>query len=319
MEYLKRVLGIRVIYPDDSAAALPNYITARYRLQKATLDGKPAVFVYPVAELDPVDAIKKHLRRIESAQGMPAILVPDHLTYRQKEYLLRDRIPFIVDGRQIYLPFMAVFLQERGDGERTETDVMLPSAQLLLLHYIGHGCGEMTTSEAAQKLGLTATSVSRASRQLEDMGLIRTEKRGVQKIISSGKTPKELFTTAENRMLSPVKRTIFVPKAAIDKELPLSGYSALSEYTMINPPTVTCLAAGSVSAREKLSTGRLQDPFDQFEVEFWRYDPGKLTDGRCVDRLSLALALKDDRDERVEEAVNEMLTHVWREIDGQRH
>ena len=319
MEYLKHVLGIRVTYRDDTAASVPNYIAARYRLQKVSLDGKPAVFVYPAAELDPVDAVKKHLIRIESAQGVPAVLVPDHLTYRQKEYLLRDRIPFIVDGRQIYLPFMAVYLQDRGDAERAETDVMLPSAQLLLLYYISHGCGELTASEAAQKLGFTATSVSRASRQLEDMGLIRTEKRGVQKIIRSGKTPEELFTAAEHRMLSPVKRTIYVPKAAINTELPLSGYSALAEYTMINPPAATCAAAGSVSAWEKLSTGRLQDPKDQYEIEFWRYDPGKLADGRCVDRLSLALALRDDRDERVEEAVNEMLRRVWRDIDGQRH
>ena len=49
------------------------------------------------------------------------------------------------------------------------------------------------------------------------------------------------------------------------------------------------------------------------------YDPKKLAAGNSVDRLSLALALDKDRDERVEEAVEEMLEQVWRDINGQRN
>ena len=54
-------------------------------------------------------------------------------------------------------------------------------------------------------------------------------------------------------------------------------------------------------------------------MELWRYDPRKLASGDCVDRLSLALALREDRDERIEEAVEEMLSDVWREIAGKRN
>ncbi len=35
-----------------------------------------------------------------------------------------------------------------------------------------------------------------------------------------------------------------------------------------------------------------------------------------VDELSLALALREDADERVEEAIEEMLNELWRKIDG---
>ena len=175
MEYLERVLGIRVMYQKDAPASLPNFITGRYEIQRVTLDGKPACFVYPKDELESVNALKKHLERIENTLEAPAVLIPDHLTYRQKEYLLRDRIPFVVEGKQIYLPFMAVYLQERGDSEKRGSETMLPSAQLLLLYYIYHGCGEQMTSEAARELAFTATSVSRASRQLEEKGLIRSE------------------------------------------------------------------------------------------------------------------------------------------------
>ncbi len=319
MEYLNHVLGIRVVYTDENIGSIPNYIHARYRLQKVSLDGKKAVFVYPKTELDSINAVKKHLERIQKTAVATTVLVPDHITHRQKEYLLRDHIPFVVDGKQIYLPFMAVYLQERGDIEKPGTTAVLPSAQLLLLYYIYHGCGELLTSAAVEALSFTATSISRASRQLEDLGLVRTEKRGVQKVIYSDKEPCELFEMVKSYLVNPVKRTIYVPKTKIKDKLSVSGYSALSEYSMMNPPVVKCFAAESIAAWVKSSSVKLQNSDDQCAVELWRYDPKKLADGLCVDRLSLALALREDRDERIEQAVEEMLTKVWRDIDGKRN
>lgn len=319
MEYLNNVLGIRVVYIDNSKTTIPNYIHSRYRLQEVSLDGRKAVFAYPKTELDSVNAIKKHFEKIRKIVGASVILVPDYLTYRQKEYLLRDKIPFIVDGKQIYLPFMAVYLQERGDAEPQEISTLLPSAQLLLLYYIYCGCGELMTSDAAEALSLTATSISRASKQLERLNLVRTEKRGVQKVIYTDKTPYELFESAKDYLMNPIKRTIYVPKAKIHEKLPISGYTALSEYSMTNPPAVDCFAALSIAAWDKCASGKLQNSEDQCAVELWRYDSKKLTDGECVDRLSLALAFRDNRDERTEGAVQEMLDSVWRGIDGKRN
>ena len=55
------------------------------------------------------------------------------------------------------------------------------------------------------------------------------------------------------------------------------------------------------------------------KVEMWRYDPQKLSNTKMVDKLSLALSLREDTDERVEEAVEEMLNTLWRKIDGNRN
>lgn len=318
MEYLNHVLGIRVVYIEDPPKSMPNYIHARYRFQRVTLDGNEAVFLYPKTELDAASSVKKHVDRVQRTEGVPVVIVPAQLTYRQKEYFLRDHIPFIVEGRQIYLPFLAVYLQERGDGERQKTEVMLPSAQMLLLGYIYHGCGEILTSEASRWLSLTPTSISRASRQLEDMGLVRTEKRGVQKIIFSEKTPENLFADAQRYMCNPVKRRIYVPKAKIREKLLMSGYSALSEYSMMNPPEVESFAVDSVAVWDSVASKKLYDPNEQCAVELWRYDPKRLAEGGGVDRLSLALALRDERDERTEEAIEEMLAGVWKDIHGKR-
>ena len=318
MEYLDRVLGIRTTYDNVRIAGIPNYIDSGYQIRAVSLDGIGAVFVYPKDEPGSVDAVKKHIERIKQATGRPAILVLKRLTYRQREYLIRDRVPFVAEGKQIYLPFMGVCLQQKCDREQAAPGAILPSAQLLLLHFIYNGCGEMSSNDAARALSFTATSISRASGQLEAYGLLLSEKRGVRKVLYSEKTPAELFADAKKVLSDPVKRTIYVPEKYVKDGLLLSGYSALSEYSMLNPPRAECFAADSISAWEKHSSARLLNSDDQCAIELWRYDPKKLTDGKCVDRLSLALALGAEKDERTEEAVEKMLEDVWRDIDGKR-
>ena len=318
MEFLDCVLGIKVVYY-EGITSLPNFINSRYKVQRVTLNGQAAAFVYPKTELDPAGAVKKHFDRISKNCGMAAVLVTDRLTYRQKEYLIREHIPFVVNEKQIYLPFMAVYLQERGDAEKTADSDILPSAQVLLLYYIYNGCGRLNTADAAKALGFTATSVSRASKQLEQLGIIQTEQHGTHKEIYSDKTPKEMFMSAKGLLKDPVKRKIFVSNADINDDLLVGGYSALSEYTFINPPRVKEFAADSISKWEKISTRSLLNENDQCQIVLWRYDPGKLTNGKAVDRLSLALSLQNDKDERIEEAIEKMLEEVWRDIDGKRN
>ena len=136
MEYLYKVLGIKATVQRAEFDHLPNYIAVRYRLQKVSMDGQKVIFLYPKTELEQIEVLKKHIARIQKKENLPVVLVLNELSYRQKEYLLREKIPFIVDGKQIYLPFMSVYLQERCDAEKQPREDLLPSAQLLLLHFI---------------------------------------------------------------------------------------------------------------------------------------------------------------------------------------
>ena len=176
MEYLEKVLGIKVIYEQVKFQHLPNFITARYRLQMVAMNGKRAIFLYPKTELEQIEVLKKHIARIQKNENLSVVLVLEKITFRQKEYLIRERIPFIVEEKQIYLPFMAVYLQERCSAEKMQREEILPSAQMLLLYFIYRGVQELFASQAVKDLELTPTSISRASKQLEEMGLLQTKK-----------------------------------------------------------------------------------------------------------------------------------------------
>lgn len=104
MEYLNKVLGIEVTYENVEFTHLPNFIVTRYRLQMASMNGTKVIFLYPKTELEQIVVLKKHIARIQKNENMPIVLVLKEITSRQKEYLIRERIPFIVEERQIYLP-----------------------------------------------------------------------------------------------------------------------------------------------------------------------------------------------------------------------
>ena len=319
MEYLNKVLGVKVAYEDVEFKHLPNFIATRYRLQMVSMNEQKVVFLYPMTELEQIEVLKKHIARIQKNENLPVVLVLKELSFRRKEYLIREKIPFIVEGKQIYLPFMAVYLQERCSAEKKSREEMLPSAQMLLLHFIYGGAQELSTSQAAKDLELTPTSISRASRQLEEMKLLHIRKVGVQRIMQSEDSPRTLFQKAGDKLLNPIKRTVYIPKEFVGTDLLESGYSALAEYSMLNAQNVRCYAAERISQWKDVMTKSLQDSQVQVAVEMWRYNPRKLSTRNVVDELSLALALREDVDERVEEALEEMLNELWRKIDGCRN
>ena len=123
MNYLSKVLGINVSYERSDLNHYPNFICTRYCLRIVSLECQRVVFLYPKTELEQIEVLKKHIARIQKNENLPVVLVLKELSFRQKEYLIREKIPFIVDGKQIYLPFMAVYLQERCSAEKIESNV----------------------------------------------------------------------------------------------------------------------------------------------------------------------------------------------------
>lgn len=139
-------------------------------------------------------------------------------------------------------------------------------------------------------------------------------KTGKQKIIHSDSSPKELFERTQQKLLNPVKKTVYIPKTCVTSELLESGYFALAHYTMLNVPQIKCFATDSISRWKDVMTNNLLDSENQMAVEMWRYNPHLLSKEDKVDELSLALSLRDDAYERVEAAVDEMLEKLWGKI-----
>ena len=188
----------------------------------------------------------------------------------------------------------------------------MPSSQLLLFHYLYQNKVELRAGETADMFCISAMQISRAIRQLTALSLVFARKDGVRTIIYSNERCRDLFERARPYFLNPVRRRIYAEQAELPTGLPLSGYSALSELTMLGSPTTETYAFFGKSG-EINGVDALVDNTTQTEVEIWRYDPMALSkQPGVVDALSLVASLPPIDDERVEQAVDGLLSNVWR-------
>lgn len=78
MEYLERVLGVKVIRSKwDKENKLPYYLVDRYSFELAKIDEMSVLIVKPKGELDTINAIKKHISRLGGIISCPVVFELD--------------------------------------------------------------------------------------------------------------------------------------------------------------------------------------------------------------------------------------------------
>lgn len=313
MDYIEMMLGIKVQTQSwKREEELPYYILGRYEIRQVMMDSVKALFLYPKSELDQLASVKKQIARIQSIEALPVVIVLSKISRSRRQYLIAARIPFVVPEKQLYLPFLGVALQERFEAEVPNPGQLQPSAQLLLFYYLYQNKDRIYMRDAVKVLGFSAMTITRAVRQLEQTGYFTVEKDGVQKIMVGNDIRQALFNQLLPFMSSPVRKKIYVEKAEEFTGLSMAGLSALSQISRINPTEIPCYAAYGKTAAW-IGTDTLMDASAQIEIELWKYDPLILGRDGVVDAFSLFMSLKDDPDERVEEALDELLEQIWEE------
>lgn len=295
-------------WPCDS---LPAYLTAAYSFTIACVGEQRMLWVLtsePVA----IPALRKHLARIGQAWSGTVAMVFADLPAYARQRLVAAGIPFVVPARQLYLPALGVDLRERTRTAPQPRGQLRPTAQALLLWLLYRGSERpFTTSDVVAALGFTRMTASRATGELEALGAIQAGERRRPRAFKLAEPPEETWEAMLPRLRTPVARTSAVPVATLAQaNAPLAGLSALAQYTELAAPTETTRALASPRVREIAGAGGQGDDEGAVVLEAWTYDPILLTAGPAVDRLSLYLALREDPDERVQQALRRMLSEV---------
>ena len=312
MKYITDTLGIEVkTEPWDGTDGLPYYLIDRYVFSKVKLESVFCLFMKPKGEPDTLTNIKKHIANVRKVEQLPIVLELNNMPARRRKSLIQARIPFVAPECHIYLPFLGVALNERYTYMKSPGKTLMPSSQILLFYYLCQNELELFTSETSEKFNLSAMQVSRATKQLTALGLLSSRKDGVRTVIYGENRRRALFEKAKPYLLNPVRKRIYVEHPDLPKGLLLSGYSALSELTMLGgPSTETFAFFGKTGVLTGVDT--LVDNISQAEVEIWRYDPALLSSHPgVVDALSLVASLSDGDDVRVKQSIDELLTTLW--------
>jgi DNA-binding MarR family transcriptional regulator len=316
MEYIADTLGINVAVNEAPWAGTMNlqyFLIDAYNFEFMILGNVSCLFVKPKGELAAISAVKKHFGIITEQAGVPLVLVPETLNAKQRKALIAAKIPFVLDGSQLYLPFLGAALQERYANPVKRLETLSPTAQLVLFRYLYQDKREIYANGLAEFFGVSAMQITRAVKQLAALELITTRKDGVQIVMRGTENGQGLFDKGIPYLLNPVRKRFYVDNDSLPPNLPFASETALGEYTMLSEPRIKTYAYnGKVSDLPASDT--LVDWDNQSQVEIWWYSPTALSPkDDCADPLSLWAAINNkDDDPRLDMAKDELLAGIWR-------
>lgn len=314
MEYITDTLGIKVSRKKWSESKkLPYFLLDEYSFEAVTLDKTECLFVKPKQNTAIINTLKKHLAAIKKQCNKPIVLELNTMTRQKRKSFVENKISFVVENKQIYLPFLGIALQESFDSEISSVknlEELLPSAQMILFSFIYQKCKPLYLSEITKTSNLSAMSVTRAANQLTDFELLKVKTEGRLKILYSELSPKEMFFKAKSYFTNPIRKTVYINKNQVESDMFPTGLSALSKMSMLNPPSVDIYGT-TAPIKDIEFSETLFDTDKQCKLEFWKYNPITVSGEKCADILSLAVCFGDS-DERVQTEIEKILNEkVW--------
>ena len=303
---IDHIFGLSIRYePWDKKSILPLYIVSNYQFYTAYIENIRCIVIIPIEELPTLPSLKKQIQKIRVIDDVPVVLYSKTISFYRRKSLLENHIPFITD-KQTFLPFIGTLLVDEKKPEKIK-DKFVYSTQLLFLAYMYNHEKKVYVSDLSKSLPFSAMTLSRAVKQLEMTDLFLVYKDGVNKVIESKYSHKELFECIQHYLLTPVRQVGYMNQSLVTDYMVLAGETALSEMSMLNPSRIRTYAVYEKDFDNSQLIDELIEPDVQVKVEIWAYDPHLFTHTNIADTLSIVLSLKENKDERIEKILEDIL------------
>lgn len=328
-KYIEDILGYVMVIipiPKQELGMLPMYVNEIYKLYRVTLgDIHFIVIEYKDADAFSISQLEKHCELILAHLNQKVVLLAEDVSALYRKRLIEKGVNFIVPDKQLFLPDFLMDLREgkNNAGRKKKTEKLLPSAQFILLYHILHRpiAGHIeddSFTQLALRFGYTKMAITKAVDNLAYNGLCTIEGTKEKYLRFAGER-SELWNSALPLFVNPVFKQVYIDEKPEGLLLFHSNESALPEYSDMNPSRQPYFAIERSKFYDLQKKGQLKNPNEHegaICLELWKYNPEKLANGitkaENVDPLSLYLSLRDNRDERVEDALEMIIKkYIW--------
>lgn len=306
----EQVYGNKLEFFEKTTYSMPLYLQEGKAFYRVSVLKRAFVIVLLTArERFNIQTLKKQLVTYQEIISEPVVYGFDKISSFQRTSLIENEVPFVARNGQMYLPFLGISFAKCSKSEEEFKERFSPMEQFLFLLLLYENT-RFTKKEAADKLGVLPMSISRASKQLREKGLIEEKKQGTEIIIDRSVTERDAFyEKAERFLINPIQDVIYLPDrneyndALMSGEYSLSqrsdlGYPKYAEYALYkNIPDVRAL----VGVDPNLYYGD-----KLIRIQRWKYDPLMFSVDRQVDPVSLICTFAENSDERIQKCIKQV-------------
>lgn len=306
-DYLYKTLGL--LCKEEKPAlsyskSLPIYLKNSFNFHILSIEDVQFFIAEPLGKMKGA-ALLSSAKKLKELTGFCILIMLPQIDTNLRRTLISGKVDFVVIGKQIYLPSMCMYLNERGLSLNVVGKMILsPAAQILLLYHL-QVCSleRRTLKDVALLLNYSAKTVSVVTAELVKATICTLEVQGRNKLLNFVQLGKDLWKTVEPLLESPIVQIYYIDELPDELEniVRISYDSALAHYTFLaeSKQRTVAIAKRNPLVRGLLDNGNLHPTEGEIRVELWKYDPVLLSDSSFVDKLSLALCYKNNDDERI--------------------
>ena len=311
-EFLEKSLRQNVIMTENKKVykKLPLAYRGRYNIFTVEMNGVLWMAIHPRENVGLV-MLRRDRAGVEKMTGLNCAIFLDRTTFYIKEKLMEEGIPFVIDGKQVFLPFIGYLLSKENERELPPVHLTSFLTQKMLLIAIYEQWNEVRVSYAAKRLEVSTKSASRCFDELEYLNVNVLGMKGKSRVINIPDDREQLWQQIESVLRNPVIRRLILRKdMKLEKK---AGLSALCEYSLLSDnvyPTyaVTKKELKASGVKEEKQASELEEiGCVVLEVGYFIEFLGK----DLQDPLSVVLSLTEE-EQQVDISINEMLEeYVW--------
>lgn len=314
-EYLEKVLHREVQITDFAdMAKLPLIYRNSISIYVLRIDEQVCLLIDPEDAMTLPD-LRKCYRQIERSTKMPCALYLHTLSYYAKEILIQEGIAFVWENHQLYLPFLGLLLNSQENRNLLPCTQISFMTQKLLLKALYEAWNGVTVSRAAEALQVSKMTITRCYDEIEALEIPVLQVKSRARKLYADPDKRAMWELIKPVMRNPVIKTFKLTEVP-QVDLPLSGISALAEYSMLADDSYPTIAFEKAQIKELNVTSWKQIP-PMEQPMCIAHEVGYILpfgEHKAIDPLSVTLVLTDAEkaDPRVEISMNEMLEeYVW--------
>ena len=307
------LFGLNFQVEEFKTKGLPIYLTSGRSFFKLSYgDSRFLLVSLSENERFGVLAFEKQEILLSEKYGLPVAFEFQNITRQQRDSLISKNIAYISNSGQLYLPFLGIALSNKfKKSKEVKTEKMMPVTQALFLYMLYKSEGKpVMKKDAADYLGVTRTSITRASDQLDAIGLISQKNIGKEYLMTANGSGVQLYEKAKPFLINPIQSIITTSGYKGYENNLLSGESALAKCTMLNDPKIPSRAVYKAHVDQKQFPRidiRWEPDVEAVNLELWKYDPTLFSDNGIVDPVSLSMCFGENVDERIEGSIEDYL------------